>query len=272
MKYLNLGCGSRFHKEWVNLDKHPNNPQVQKNDVRKGIPFSDNTFDVVYHSHLLEHLTKENALAFTNECFRVIKPGGVLRVVVPDLEQISRLYLLALENSLDGDIDWQQKYEWVMLELYDQVARNLPGGNMLQYLRQDKLPNKEFIISRVGDEAINIFNSTMVDMYPFTKKSNYLNRLTKTPLFFRKLMTKFLLGNQDFNALQIGKFRTSGEVHYWMYDRYSLQKLLRTVGFRDVTVRNAFQSAINNWQEFNLDTNSEGIVYKPDSLYMEAIK
>jgi predicted SAM-dependent methyltransferase len=88
MNYLNLGCGSRFHKDWVNLDKHPTNSQVQKYDVQNGIPFPNNTFNVVYHSHLLEHLTKENGRIFMYDCFRVLKPGGVLRVVVPDLEQI----------------------------------------------------------------------------------------------------------------------------------------------------------------------------------------
>lgn len=272
MNYLNLGCGSRFHKDWVNLDKHPINPHIQKYDIQHGIPFPDNSFDVIYHSHLLEHLLRENALAFTNECFRVLKPGGVLRVVVPDLEQISRLYLLALENSVIGNIDWQQNYDWIMLELFDQASRNFPGGNMLQYLEKDKLSNKDFIISRIGEEARNIFNSTTVDKYQFTKNSIYLARFRKIPLFFRKIMTKCLLGDQDYRALQIGRFRTSGEVHYWMYDRYSLHQLLKSVGFRDINIKNAFESAIYNWQEFKLDTNAEGIVYKPDSLFMEAKK
>ncbi len=272
MNYLNIGCGSRFLENWVNLDKYPTNPRVQKCDVQHGIPFPDNTFDVVYHSHLLEHLSKEDALSFTNECFRVLRSGGVLRVVVPDLERISHLYLLALENSLVGDIEWQQKYEWIMLEQFDQVGRNFPGGKMLQYLRQDKLPNKEFIISRIGHEAIHIFNATNMDKSQVTKKRNVQTRIFKIPSLTKEFLTKFLLGEREYHALQIGRFRLGGEVHYWMYDRYSLQHLLRKVGFREINIRSAFESAIHNWQDFHLDTDEEGNIFKPDSLFMEAIK
>lgn len=272
MNYLNLGCGSRFHKDWVNLDKHPTNSQVQKYDIQHGIPFPENTFDMVYHSHLLEHLSLDKVSSFTKECFRVLKPGGILRVVVPDLEQISRLYLLAFENSLIGDPDWQQKYDWIILELFDQVGRNFPGGKMLQYLQQDNLPDKEFIISRIGHEAINIFNTTNIDTSQVKKKNNFQTRLLKIPSIFREFFTKFLLGQREYNALQIGRFRLGGEVHYWMYDRYSLQHLLRKVGFQKINIRTAYDSTIHNWQEFHLDTDEEGNIFKPDSLYVEAIK
>ncbi|HKZ43378.1 MAG TPA: methyltransferase domain-containing protein, partial [Candidatus Hodarchaeales archaeon] len=71
MKYLlNLGCGSRFHPDFVNIDFVSSSPCVLAHNVTTGIPFSDNSFDVVYHSHLLEHLHKEQALKFLRECAR----------------------------------------------------------------------------------------------------------------------------------------------------------------------------------------------------------
>ena len=64
MKYLNVGCGSRFHSEWINLDSRPSHPDIQFHDLREGIPFTDNSFEVVYHSHVLEHLRKTQAPFF----------------------------------------------------------------------------------------------------------------------------------------------------------------------------------------------------------------
>lgn len=57
-----------------------------------------------------------------------------------------------------------------------------------------------------------------------------------------------------------------------MYDRYSLLCLLKQCGFSNIIQRSAFDSDIQNWTSFNLDTEMDGTVYKPDSLYMEAIK
>jgi hypothetical protein len=73
-------------------------------------------------------------------------------------------------------------------------------------------------------------------------------------------------------ALGIGMFRLTGEVHQWMYDRYSLKDLLLTAGFRDPIQQTASTSRIQNWSSFNLDTLPDGTAYKPDFLFMEATK
>jgi hypothetical protein len=57
-----------------------------------------------------------------------------------------------------------------------------------------------------------------------------------------------------------------------MYDRYSLGKILQQMGFTEIIQRQADISYISNWSDFNLDTEPDRTVYKPDSLYMEAIK
>ena len=79
-----------------------------------------------------------------------------------------------------------------------------------------------------------------------------------------------LLG-KDYQAYQTGVFRSQGEIHQWMYDRYSLKRMLEQVGFKDVQIKAAFVSQINDWEKYNLD-GSNGIVRKPDSLFVEAIK
>lgn len=118
---LHLGCGLTTPAGWINIDgswnarlaKHPvlrrlahslqlisadklNVPwdsAIFIHDVRKPLPFPPDSADVIYSSHLLEHLYFEEASKLIRECFRVLTAGGVLRVVVPDLRAIIREYL-----------------------------------------------------------------------------------------------------------------------------------------------------------------------------------
>ncbi|MHB9293666.1 hypothetical protein Holit_02793 [Hollandina sp. SP2] len=77
---------------------------------------------------------------------------------------------------------------------------------------------------------------------------------------------------KNYGAFNIGKFRLGGEIHQWMYDLYSLERLLRITGFKDITERDTFTSYYENWKWFNLDTEEDGSIYKPDSNYIEVIK
>jgi SAM-dependent methyltransferase len=70
--------------------KWPRNIRIH--DVRKGLPYPDDSLSYVYSSHLLEHLHADEARAFLSECFRVLMPGGILRLAVPDLELFCRWY------------------------------------------------------------------------------------------------------------------------------------------------------------------------------------
>jgi len=57
------------------------------------LPFAAGSAEVVYSSHMLEHLTREEAQAFLNEAFRILRPGGWLRLVVPDLRRRAESYV-----------------------------------------------------------------------------------------------------------------------------------------------------------------------------------
>jgi len=187
-----------------------------------------------------------------------------------------RFYLEALEKSSQGNKSWRHNYDWIMLELYDQTVRNKSGGAMLDYLKQDPIPNETFIYERVGIEARNIIQSLKArPTQLLTKKKPLSKRLlpfNKLPNIIREFLIKKLLGKVDYKALKIGRFRSEGEIHQWMYDQYSLAQLLKQSGFKNPTKRTASESAIEGWLKFNLDTESDGTVYKPDSLYMEAFK
>ena len=80
---------------WLNkVLKTPAWPRdVKRYDVRRRLPFADGSVQYIYSSHTFEHFTPVESSAVAKECFRVLAPGGVLRIVVPDLELIVREYL-----------------------------------------------------------------------------------------------------------------------------------------------------------------------------------
>ncbi len=279
-KYLNLGCGSRYHPDWINIDIAPQGPEVIQNDLSHGIQLPDSSCDVVYHAAVLEHLRCSDAAAFLVECYRVLKSGGIVRVGVPDLEKICKLYLTSLAAAMNGKKTAAHDYDWIMLELFDQIVREKGGGGMLNYLRQNPLSNETFVYERIGEEGRELVKALHSSSVCLRRGSHSLS------VFFHKLRRGFrtlpnlakrrilwwFLGADDRRALEIGRFRLFGEVHQWMYDRYSLARLLGLAGFCDQLLQEANTSRIPNWTSFNLDTMPDGQVIKPDLFFMEAIK
>ncbi len=100
---------------------------VMRHDLRKGIPFPDDSADAVYHSHVLEHIDREAVSGFLAEIHRVLKPGGVHRIVVPDLEMQARSYLETLEKSLANGADTQDHEESVHVLIEQMVRREAWG-------------------------------------------------------------------------------------------------------------------------------------------------
>lgn len=66
---------------------------IRRYNVIKGLPYDDRSVDYIYTSHLLEHLTKKQAIRLLRECYRVLKPDGIIRIVVPDLKLLAEKYL-----------------------------------------------------------------------------------------------------------------------------------------------------------------------------------
>lgn len=279
MKYLNLGCGYRFHPSWTNVDFTETGPGVIAHNLTQGINFTNDSFEAIYHSHVLEHFSKSQAQKFIQECYRILEPQGILRISVPDMEQIIRNYIIALEQALEGSKESAHNYNWLLLELFDQMVRNHSGGEMVAYLQQECIPNESFILKRLGTEANNLINtgrhnrlSTRLPDPWFKRILRPFYQCLRNPNLLRDSVLEKFLGQKDYRALQIGRFRQSGEVHQWMYDRFSLALLLKECGFEQIVQRSATESYIPNWSSFNLDTEVDGSIYKPDSLYMEAIK
>lgn len=275
-EFLNVGCGTRFLEDWTNIDFISTHPSVISADLLNGIQSEDNCFEVVYTSHLLEHFDRQGGLNFLRECYRVLKPGGILRVIVPDLEQITKLYIEKLQTVLGDPSSLNEaNYFWSYLELYDQTTRRSPGGEIMKYWSNMDIINFEYIERRVGFEFLNFRNQAIKKNKTNVVSSkqsfliSFLNRITS----FAKRKINLILNGSDFQKyFELGKFISSGELHLMMYDRYSLTCLLDKVGFKKITVVDAHTSRISNWQNYKWLDVEEGKTRKPDSLFIEAYK
>jgi SAM-dependent methyltransferase len=242
MKMLNLGCGVKTsdRPEVTNIDWsiylrlkrnrlfrvvaplvfngerrdrfHSVPDNIMVHNLAKGIPFEAESVDVVYHSHMLEHLDRDVAGEFLLEVKRVLKTGGICRIVVPDLEAGARAYLAHIVSS-ERDPDEAEEHDTYVARLIEQSVRKEASGTSHQ-----------------------------------------------KPL--RRLLENMLLGDA----------RNRGETHQWMYDRFNLPHLLKKLGYSQVHVLDYKTSLVTDWADYRLDVDDQGNQYKPDSLYVEAVK
>ena len=265
MKLVNIGCGAVYHPAWTNLDTAPSAAAVQCCDARAGLPFPDASVDAVYHSHMLEHLDDASARSFLLECHRILRPGGILRVVVPDLEGIARAYLRELASAgAGGD---RALYEWCRMELTDQASRTVSGGTMAPFLRGLTPAQLTLIRARAGNEVDSARMSGLAG--PRWRRATPGKIWLQLRRTLVRLFAWLLGGSRMKAAFDEGWFRQSGEVHRVMYDQVSLAELLVSSGFTNPRKVTAFETGIPAFGDYELDVVG-GVIRKPDSLFMEA--
>jgi SAM-dependent methyltransferase len=182
MKILNLGCGTKTSADpsVINIDwsialrvkrrklltlfapiffrgerlrrfrSLPDNIMVH--NLAKGIPFAANSVDAVYHSHLFEHLERGVAREFAREVHRVLKPGGIHRIVVPDLEEACQLYLAHLQEC-DSNPAERRNHDAYVEAIIEQCVRIEAGGTARQGPLRRRIENLVLGDARKRGEA-----------------------------------------------------------------------------------------------------------------------
>ena len=90
---INLGSGHWKLDDWLNVDIDlASQPDVCA-DLAGGLPFASGVARLMHTEDFIDQLTLEKAAAFLRECHRILAPGGVLRVLTPDMGKLARLYL-----------------------------------------------------------------------------------------------------------------------------------------------------------------------------------
>jgi SAM-dependent methyltransferase len=271
---LNVGCGRTHHPAWVNIDLEPAAADILRFDVSAGIPFPEASFEACYCSHMLEHLARTEVARVVSEMYRVLRPGGTIRVVVPDLQTLAQEYLRLLNGLQNQDGAREADYDWILLEMYDQAVRDRSGGEAARFLADPGLSNRQFVLSRIGAEAEHAWQASRspaaVRLWDRVRTRGPRWLIDAIRVRFAGLLVGLLGGRSAKLAYLEGVFRRSAEVHRWMYDSFSLGRVLHRAGFVNIRRCSACESGIPGFSSYALDSDETGRVRKPDSLFMEA--
>lgn len=207
---LNIGCGQTIIKGWVNADnsfalklsKYPlfflellfkfkivNKSQydfiffARKNNIQNidatQLPYDSSSIDVIYSSHMMEHLQRDDAKTFIKECFRVLKPGGILRLSLPDLKIIVDNYLkhndadLFIEQLLMEPPKTKKIKHLIKLYIsggFREHSWMYDGKSLLKILKEFGFKNSTIL--KPGDT--NIPNEKNLNLYERAKQSFYV--------------------------------------------------------------------------------------------------
>ncbi len=157
---LHLGCGPYVVEGWENVDKSPSvllahmpilrramhragmisdfqargfPTNIVYADVTRRLPYPSGSAAFVYSSHLIEHLSRWQALDFARECARVLAPGGLMRVCTPDLREMTGSYL---QGEIRGEAEngWGTAADAFMSEV--NAFSEIPGSFLQRFIRR----------------------------------------------------------------------------------------------------------------------------------------
>lgn len=279
MKALNLGCGNSYIDSplWVNADWSPSGSSVIGLNLLKKLPFEDQQFDLVYTSHFIEHLLKDDFALLLEECYRVLTPRGTIRIVTPDWDEMVLEYV----RQINEHNYYYAKY--VQVEILDQCVRTKPGGE-LKGLNQRALVDPtfaEYLKHRSG----YIANTSELQMLA-RDKSGKLSRLKnfagktldqKIYALRRHLERAYVLFLVKLLPPWFRRYQVSmtdpGEKHIWLYTSRELHEVLNGIGFIN-TQKLQFDKTHSKFQEIlSLDCLPEGGPRKGAlSMFIEATK
>jgi predicted SAM-dependent methyltransferase len=106
LKKLNIGCGPNPLDGWVNVDLAPHSSDVARMDATGQFPWPNDTFSHVFSEHMIEHVELDGARNMIRECYRVLRPGGRIRIVTPDRDFLTALLKQPLSQLQRDYIHW----------------------------------------------------------------------------------------------------------------------------------------------------------------------
>jgi SAM-dependent methyltransferase len=224
-------------------------------DAAGPLPFGASSFDAIYARRIVEHLAPDEAKHFVDEARRLLVQDGVLRVSVPDTEALARDYLAATsraraEPRADTVKDVHEK-RWLYI---DQFVRRVPGGALARHIASGEM-SEENLRHAFGDALGTIAVAAKPSTSPF--KPRWRQRLKEAARILRR-------------RRWVHETHATREAHLWIYDRFSLPRLLSAAGFSDIRIVGPEVSAIPGWARWSLDMSEFGAYPFEPSLTLEA--
>lgn len=175
--YINLGSGSKTFDDYINIDFFSFSDDVDYGaDFRYPLKIDDDSVDGIFTEHVLEHLTYDHAERLLKECYRILKPDGIIRIIVPDVSIFIKNYCL---NNDDWFSEWEKR---VFIESNDVNRRNR------------RMVSKMTAISFVTQEYGHVSSWDFETLEIFLSRANF-EKIEKTA--FRQGSNKKLLRDDD---------------------------------------------------------------------------
>jgi predicted SAM-dependent methyltransferase len=93
MVKINFGAGDFKLDGWINVDLNPDHRPTLIADLSQALPFRDSCADYIHSEDFIDQLELDLACRFFLECYRLLKPKGVMRILTPDLFRFAKLYV-----------------------------------------------------------------------------------------------------------------------------------------------------------------------------------
>ena len=156
-KKLYIGCQHQPIDGWLNVDILPGRPSVVYMDATKTFPFPGNSFDFIFCEHMIEHVKLEEGIFMLSECLRVLKPGGIMRIVTPDLNFLVKLFSEEKDELRVRYINSCKKYFPSLDFINEAMVLNNFMRNWGHQFVYDK-PTLRFAIEKAGFDHIEECN------------------------------------------------------------------------------------------------------------------
>jgi len=126
---LHLGCGKKFINDFINIDIRDIEGIDIVDDITKLNDFDENTVDLIYVSHVLEHFGRHKYKQVLSRWYQLLKPNGILRIAIPDFEKIVEYYsetknLKSLLGLLYGGQDYPENFHYCIWD-YETISKDL---------------------------------------------------------------------------------------------------------------------------------------------------
>ncbi|MFZ2957920.1 MAG: methyltransferase domain-containing protein [Candidatus Ozemobacteraceae bacterium] len=157
--YINLGSGAESLKGFINIDFF----SIRKRgvdyaaDLRYPLLIDEAVIDGIFCEHTMEHLTYAQVDQLMGECFRILKPGGTLRIIVPDVSTFA-------ENYVQNNQTWFDKWEYLMFTTSPDEERS-----------KRKLVSKMGAISFVTQEYLHVSCWDYETMQYYLSKNKFVH-------------------------------------------------------------------------------------------------
>lgn len=249
--FINVGAGEFSHIDWINVDKIDRfyEEQQKSNTINydlfdmEPMPFEDHSIDLIYTSHVIEHVSNESVDNFFKESYRILKVGGAIRIVCPDMELLINLYRRGEKSGF---------------------------FKIRDYGREGQISFDEYVnLPVVQNPSIQ-----QLLLWSFARQASIHHNASSAPLHDEDV-DKLFATLSDENAMdycadlcQISVQKNRPEEHINWWTESKLFEFLNRSGFKSVHKSRRNQSLFSEMRDPDLfDTNGPN-----KSLYMEAIK